>query len=442
MTKTYAIVIRQYAREFVLSNHYKLLFGLVLGIVLGAFAHPYESSPFLINLTENFIHPVGQIFLRLLFMIVVPMVFSALVLGVFDLAKNQGIGKVASKTLLYTVIASTFSVIIGIGLVNYLQPGKGFSVDKSIFESSKEAMDTIASNAQMSKSVAQSIVEIIPKNPLEAAVRALEGEMLSLMFCALFFGFAFHLYQKTVKSDHLVIMSMFDEIFNASIKIVEIAMKLAPYAVFAIVFNTAFKFGISIFESLFYFCGVVVLGLLIQQFVVYSLLLKFVAKRNPWKFFSDSKEVLLYAFSTSSSNACLPKSIEVAESKLGLTPSISRFVLTVGATANQNGTALFEGVTVLFLAQVFGVDLSIMQQLQVVFMCIVAGIGTAGVPGGSLPLIMIIMNGVGIPGEGIALILGVDRFLDMCRTTLNVSGDLVIAALVDEKETQEVTVSV
>src|SRR5690606_362714 len=166
----------------------------------------------------------------------------------------------------------------------------------------------------------------------------------------------------------------------------------------------------------------------------YSFLLKVVAKRSPWNFFSDSKEIMLYAFSTSSSNACLPKSIELAENKLGLTPSISRFVLTVGATANQNGTALFEGVTVLFLAQVFGVDLSLTQQLQVIFMCIVAGIGTAGVPGGSLPLIMIIMNGVGIPGEGIALILGVDRFLDMCRTTLNVSGDLVIAALVDDKK--------
>jgi DAACS family dicarboxylate/amino acid:cation (Na+ or H+) symporter len=164
-------------------------------------------------------------------------------------------------------------------------------------------------------------------------------------------------------------------------------------------------------------------------------MLKFIAKRSPWKFFSDCKEVMLYAFSTSSSNACLPKSIETAEHKLKLTPSISRFVLTVGATANQNGTALFEGVTVLFLAQVFHVDLSIAQQFQVVLMCIIAGIGTAGVPGGSLPMIMIIMNGVGIPGEGIALILGVDRFLDMCRTTLNVSGDLVIAALVDDKKT-------
>ena len=419
-----------------MKSHYKLLIGLILGIVLGTILHPYQDHAQLQFLNLNIMTPVGQIFLRLLFMIVVPMVFSALVLGVFDLARHQGVGKVAGKTLFYTVIASTFSVIIGIGLVNFFQPGKGFQVDTSVFETSKANVETISKNATSSKGFAQALVEIIPKNPLEAAVKALEGEMLSLMFCALFFGFAFFLYEKDANGKELRIISIFEEIFGASLKIVEFAMKLAPYAVFAIVFNTAFKFGLSIFESLFYFTAVVVGGLLIQQFVVYSLLLKFVAKRSPWKFFSDSKEVMLYAFSTSSSNACLPKSIEVAETKLKLTPAISRFVLTVGATANQNGTALFEGVTVLFLAQVFGVDLSMAQQFQVVLMCIIAGIGTAGVPGGSLPMIMIIMNSVGIPPEGIALILGVDRFLDMCRTTLNVSGDLVIAALVDDKQAE------
>jgi DAACS family dicarboxylate/amino acid:cation (Na+ or H+) symporter len=420
-----------------LKNHYKLLLGLVFGIVLGAYAHTLQGVTWIESLNSYLMVPIGQIFLRLLFMIVVPMVFSALVLGVFDLASHQGVGKVASKTLFYTVIASTFSVLIGIGLVNFFQPGKGFKIDTSVFEAAKSNVETITANAKASKTFVQAIVEVIPKNPLDAAVRALEGEMLSLMFCALFFGFAFYLYQKSSGKKELHIMSIFDEIFNASLKIVEVAMKIAPIAVFAIVFNTAFKFGLSIFESLFYFSAVVVAGLLIQQFVVYSLMLKFIAKRSPWKFFSNSKDVMLYAFSTSSSNACLPKSIEVAETKLGLTPSISRFVLTVGATANQNGTALFEGVTVLFLAQVFGVDLSMGQQFQVVLMCIIAGIGTAGVPGGSLPLIMIIMNGVGIPPEGIALILGVDRFLDMCRTTLNVSGDLVIAALVDDKQAIE-----
>lgn len=417
-----------------MKNHYKLLIGLIAGIVLGAIAHTAAGQPWIENLNAYLMVPVGQIFLRLLFMIVVPMVFSALVLGVYDLASHQGVGRVATKTLFYTVIASTASVLIGIGLVNFFQPGKGFKVDTSIFETAKSNVETIAANAKASKTAVQALVEVIPKNPLDAAVRALDGEMLALMFCALFFGFAFYLYRKSSGKEELVIMTIFDEIFQGSLKIVELAMKIAPLAVFTIVFNTAFKFGLSIFESLFYFTAVVVAGLLIQQLVVYSLLLKFVAKRSPWKFYAGSRDVMLYAFSTSSSNACLPKSIEVAETKLGLTPSISRFVLTVGATANQNGTALFEGVTVLFLAQVFGVDLSMAQQFQVVLMCIIAGIGTAGVPGGSLPLIMIIMNGVGIPAEGIALILGVDRFLDMCRTTLNVSGDLVIAALVDDKK--------
>ena len=417
-----------------MKNHWKLLLGLGLGIVAGTFAHDYQDLGWLQTLNQNLIFPVGQVFLRLLFMIVVPMVFSALVLGVYDLARDSGVGKVAGMTLFYTIIASTASVIIGIGLVNSIRPGDGFNVDRSVFETAKANVDTISTNAGNAKSFAQAMVEVIPKNPLDAAVRALDGEMLALMFCALFFGFAFHLYRKGREGDHpLIIMSIFDEIFQASLKIVDLAMKLAPYAVFAIVFQTAFKFGLSIFESLIYFAATVVVGLLIQQFVVYSVLLKVFAKRNPWDFFRKCQDVYLYAFSTSSSNATLPKSIEVAETKLGLTPSISRFVLTVGATANQNGTALFEGVTVLFLAQVFQVDLSMGQQLQVVLMCIIAGIGTAGVPGGSLPLIMIIMNSVGIPAEGIALILGVDRFLDMCRTTLNVSGDLVIAALVDKK---------
>jgi len=414
-----------------LKNHYKLVLGLFAGIILGATAHNFQDASWLKFAVDLIIQPVGQIFLRLLFMVVVPMVFSALVLGVYDLAGHQGVGRVASKTLFYTVIASTFSVLIGITLVNTLKPGVGFEVDRSVFETSKSNVESIEANAKASKTFGQALVEVIPKNPLEAAVKALEGEMLSLMFCALFFGFAFYMYRKT-QEEELKIIKIFDEIFQASLQIVEVAMKIAPFAVFAIVFNTAFRFGLSIFESLLYFCGVVILGLLIQQFVVYSLLLKFIAKRSPWKFYKGCRDVMLYAFSTSSSNACLPKSIEVAEHGLGLTPSISRFVLTVGATANQNGTALFEGVTVLFLAQVFNVDLSFAQQLQVVLMCIIAGIGTAGVPGGSLPLIMIIMNSVGIPGEGIALILGVDRFLDMCRTTLNVSGDLVIAALVDE----------
>jgi DAACS family dicarboxylate/amino acid:cation (Na+ or H+) symporter len=210
-------------------------------------------------------------------------------------------------------------------------------------------------------------------------------------------------------------------------------MLIAPFAVFAIVFNTARTFGGDVFRAVFLYVITVVAGLLIHQFVVYSAVLRTLGGRSPMQFFRDCREVYLYAFSTASSNATLPLSLKVAETKLNLSPRIARFVLTVGSTANQNGTALFEGVTLLFLAQVYGLDLTVGQQVRVMVMSIVAGIGTAGVPGGSLPMVLIVAQSVGIPAEGMGLILGVDRFLDMCRTAVNVSGDLVIAALVDRK---------
>jgi DAACS family dicarboxylate/amino acid:cation (Na+ or H+) symporter len=200
-------------------------------------------------------------------------------------------------------------------------------------------------------------------------------------------------------------------------------------AVFAIVFNTVLTFGTGLFLSLLLYVMAVTGGLLIQQFGVYAMLLR-TSGRSPLDFFRRCREVYLYAFSTASSNATLPLSLEVAETRLGLPPHVSRFVLTVGSTANQNGTALFEGVTVLFLAQAFALDLTAGQQVRVMLMSILAGIGTAGVPGGSLPMVMMVAQSVGIPAEGMGLVLGVDRFLDMCRTTVNVSGDLVVAALV------------
>jgi DAACS family dicarboxylate/amino acid:cation (Na+ or H+) symporter len=216
-------------------------------------------------------------------------------------------------------------------------------------------------------------------------------------------------------------------------RIIGWAMVIAPLAVFAIVFNTARALGVDGFRAVLFYVVTVVIGLAVQQFVVYSVMLRTVGRRSPIQFFRDCREVYVYAFSTASSNATLPLSLNVAETKLKLSPRISRFVLTVGSTANQNGTALFEGVTLLFLAQVYGLDLTIGQQVRVMVMSIVAGIGTAGVPGGSLPMVLIVAQSVGIPAEGMGLILGVDRFLDMCRTAVNVSGDLVIAALVDKR---------
>jgi DAACS family dicarboxylate/amino acid:cation (Na+ or H+) symporter len=215
-------------------------------------------------------------------------------------------------------------------------------------------------------------------------------------------------------------------------------MRLAPYCVACLVFGITARQGPEVLATLFWFVATVVLGLAIQMFVVYSLVLAGVARRNPWQFFRDISDAALTAFGTSSSNATLPISLRVAREKLRLPPEISRFVLTVGATGNQNGTALYEGVVVLFLAQVFNQDLTIAQQFKVVLMSILAGVGTAGVPGGSIPLIMVVLRSVNVPPEGIAVILGVDRLCDMCRTVLNVSGDLVLATCVAGEEPADI----
>jgi len=411
-----------------MKSHTKLLIALVLGIVIGTLLHPFNDHELINTINTVVLQPIGQIFLRLIFMVVVPLVFCALALGVYELSQGQQLGRIAIRTLGFTVIMSSLSVLIGISLVNLFRPGDGF-VDKSSLPQDTSAVEKIQANAQAAKPFYQAIVELIPKNPIETASRALEGEMLALMVFALIFGWAMSRVLPQGR-DSAGVPRFLDQTFQVCMEVIHLAMRLAPVAVFAIVFGTAFRLGPEVFRTLLFYVAIVVVGLLLQQFLVYAALLKLVAKRSPIEFFRQCRDVYLYAFSTASSNATLPRTLETAETVLRLPSQISRFVLTVGSTANQNGTALFEGVTVLFLAQVYGIDLNLSQQVQVVFMSILAGIGTAGVPGGSLPLIMILLISLGIPAEGLGLILGVDRFLDMCRTTLNVSGDLVIAALV------------
>ena len=412
--------------------HNKLGISLLLGITLGAALHPYADAPGLVAFNMHVLRPIGQIFLRTIFMIVVPMVFSALVIGVYQLGRGRDLSGVAGRTLGFTVLLSATSVAIGVALVNLLQPGRGVQLGAAGVPT--PGVQAIEANAAAVKPLSDVFIELIPRNPFESAVRALDGEMLPLMVFAVIFGVAVSHLRPRKGEDEVLLVSVFEQIFDACMRIVHFAMLLAPFAVFAIVFNTAFTFGTGIVASLLYYVITVVAGLLVQQFVVYSALLWTVARRAPVEFFRKCREVYLYAFSTASSNATLPLSLDVAENTLHLPPQIARFVLTVGSTANQNGTALFEGVTVLFLAQVYGLDLTIGQQIRVMVMSILAGVGTAGIPGGSLPMVMIVAQSVGIPAEGMALILGVDRFLDMCRTAVNVSGDLVITALVSARE--------
>jgi DAACS family dicarboxylate/amino acid:cation (Na+ or H+) symporter len=269
---------------------------------------------------------------------------------------------------------------------------------------------------------------IVPRNPVEAMARM---DMLAVIFFSIVFGAALTMIPKDRAAPMVRVLEGLGDVV---IKIIDFAMWLAPYGVFGLIFVVTSRFGWHLLGQLSLYVAVVVGGLLLHGVVSLSVLVRVFGGLNPLRFWKKVRPVIITAFSTSSSNATLPTSIAVAEKDLGIPPAIAGFVLPLGATMNMNGTSLYEGVTVLFLAQVFGVDLTLGQQIVVVFLSVITAVGAAGVPGGSLPLIMVVLGTVGVPPEGIAIILGVDRILDMCRTTLNVSGDLTAAAFVTKSE--------
>jgi DAACS family dicarboxylate/amino acid:cation (Na+ or H+) symporter len=317
------------------------------------------------------------------------------------------------------------AVLIGLVLVNVLEPGSG--VTSAMREHARSAV--AAAPKPGGGSPVELIVAIVPNNPIQAAAN---GDMLGFVFFSLFFGVGLAM---TKSEASQALRRGISGLFDVCMVLIGIVLRFAPLGVGALMFTMTARVGFAILLQLAAYVGVVLLGLGLHLFGVYSLLLK-LGGRSPRAFFRDIRLALATAFSTASSNATLPTALHVADEHLQLPRHVSRFVLTAGATMNQNGTALFEGVTVLFLAQVYGVELGVAQQALVMLVCILAGIGTAGVPAGSLPVIAMILGLVGVPAEGIGLLLGVDRLLDMCRTTVNVGGDLVVAALIagDERE--------
>ena len=412
--------------------HWKMAIGFAAGLLLGMVAYYISGADaeWVQWLTTYVTQPAGQLFLRLIFMLIIPLLFSALVVGIAEMGDVRSLGRVGWKTLAYTVLVSGIAVVIGLVLVNWLQPGVGVdraAAEQMLAEGSERAAAIVSSSAGQPQGM-DMLLSIVPSNVITAAA---DNAILAVMFFAIMIGIGLVL-TRSAATDTL--QRGIEGLFEVSMTLIGLVIKLAPYAVFCFMFNLAALFGWDLLVRLGAYVGVVVLALSIHMFVVYSLALKFVGGYSPLKFFKGSQEAMVMAFSTASSNATLPTALRVADEQLGLPRKISRFVLTVGATANQNGTALFEGVTVLFLAQFFGVELSLVQQVTVMFVCILGGIGTAGVPAGSLPVIALICGMVGVPPEGIGIILGVDRFLDMCRTTLNVTGDLAAAAVVSRGE--------
>ena len=433
--------------------HTRILVGLGTGVVAGLAAnlalggtHPAVQWT-IFHLTE----PVGTLFLRALLMIVVPLIGSSLVVGVAGIGDIRTLGRVGLRSFVYCFVISAISVVIGLTLANTIRPGtrvRAETAEKLRARYGADAEKSVAAAESQRKAAPESplmqvVKTLVPANPMLALTGVSAGNpasavefpnMLQLMFVALVMGVAVTLLPKEASAP---LVRVLEAVYAASAKIVDLVMKVAPFAVACLLFNNTARFGIDLLGALFWFVFTVLAGLALHMFGVYSLSVRFLSKIPPLEFFRRVKTVMLTAFSTSSSNATLPTALRVSEENLGVPRQINSFVLTVGATANQNGTALYEGVTVLFLAQLAGVDLSLGQQLMVVYLAILGGIGTAGVPSGSIPFIILVLATVGVNPGLIAIVLGVDRILDMCRTTLNVVGDLTAATYVARSEGYE-----
>ncbi|MGH8049333.1 MAG: dicarboxylate/amino acid:cation symporter [Arenimonas sp.] len=416
-----------------LPLHTRMLIAFVVGITLGLIANIFLSGSDIVEAVIAYITgPVGKLFINTLKMLVVPLVFSALLLGVVEIGDPKSLGRIGGKTLAYILVVTGIAVGIGLTLVNLIKPGVGISKELGmslISEGSVKATE-IAGKSEGAE-LGQLLLNLIPSNPVAAAAN---GDLLALMMVALLFGIAAAVIQSDATKSFV---SATQGLYEICMKLIGWVIELAPYAVTCLLFTLTAKLGVDVLKQLFWFVLTVIAALGIHMFVVFPMLLKFIGGVSPLWFFKQAEPAMLTAFSTSSSSASLPTTLRVVEEGLNVPRRVGRFVCTLGATANMNGTALFEGVTVLFLAQFFGIDLSLTQQITVLFVCILGGIGAAGVPGGSLPVIVMILAMFKIPPEGIGLILGVDRLLDMCRTTVNVTGDLVGSVLIGKNEPQE-----
>lgn len=425
----------------VIPLHTRILLGLVAGAAVGGTLNAIlpDSSPELEAVVRHASEPIGQLFLRLLLLLVIPLVFSSLTIGVAGLGDIRRIGRVGVKSLLYTLVISAISVVIGLTLANVIEPGRRIDpaisarLQQAYGGEAKTKVETATAPKAADSPLMTVVKTIVPTNVFSAVSKE-PPDMLGLMFFALLFGIALTMVDPLKAAP---VISVLEGIYEAIAKCIEIVMRFAPYAVFCLLFTMTARFGFGLLVSLGWFVGTVLLGLALHMFGVYSLSVALLSRINPREFFRRITTVMITAFSTSSSNATLPTALRVSEENLGVPRQINSFVLTVGATANQNGTALYEGVTVLFLAQLAGVDLSLGTQLVVLYMAILGGVGTAGVPSGSIPFVIVMLSTIGVNPALIAIILGVDRILDMCRTVLNVTGDLTAATYVARSEGAE-----
>ena len=415
-----------------LALHWKIIIGMILGILFGLLA----SKIGWIDFTNYWIKPWGTIFVNLLKLIAVPLVFASLIKGVASLSDISKLSRIGGKTIAIYLTSTIIAVSIGLLLVNSVKPGDGFdkeSVTKT--EQIEEGASQKIADAESLKEEGplQFLIDIVPTNIFDSASN--NRNMLQMIFFAIFFGIAMVMLPDE-KTSH--VKGFFDGVNDIILQIVDLIMISAPYGVFALLSGLVVDFGASaeLFIALAKYSGTVIVGLLIMVFGVYPLFLRIFTKVKYFYFFKGISPAQMLAFSTSSSAATLPVTMERCEQHIGVSEEVSSFVLPLGATINMDGTSLYQAVAAVFIAQAFGIDLDMGQQLTIVLTATLASIGSAAVPGAGMVMLVIVLASVGVPSEGLALIFGVDRLLDMLRTVVNVTGDATVATIVASSERQ------
>jgi Na+/H+-dicarboxylate symporter len=418
--------------------HWQIIIGLVLGLLFGIIAAAQGWGTF----TTRWIAPFGTIFLNLLKFIAVPLVLASLISGVASLSDLKKLSRIGGKTIGIYMGTTVVALIIGLVIVNVLQPGTTVPDDmqdrlQQAYEGDMAGQLASAEAAQQ-RGPLQPLVDIVPENFFSSASE--NRNMLQVVFVAIFFGIGLILIPKEKAAPML---AFFDSLDKLVIKVVEMIMLVAPIGVFALMADTITSIAgdnlaqiVELLAALGYYCIAVLLGLIIHTLVTYPVLLKTMTSMPLKQFFMGIAPAQLVAFSTSSSGATLPVTMEMAEKNLGVSEEVSSFVLPLGATINMDGTGLYQAVAAVFIAQVLGIDLGLGAQLTIVLTALLASIGTAAVPGAGIIMLVIILESVGVPSAGIALILGVDRILDMCRTVTNITGDATVATIVAASENQ------
>jgi DAACS family dicarboxylate/amino acid:cation (Na+ or H+) symporter len=416
-----------------MALHTKILLGLVLGALAGVAANLGlgPTHPLVAGLDRYLAAPLGQVFLRMLSMVVMPLVFASIALGVAGVGDVRKVGRMGAKTLGYFLGTTALATGLGLLLVRIVEPGNHISAavrDQLVADYSTHAAGSLANATRGVEFGVETFVGIVTRNPLASAV---SGDMLGVIFFGLVFGAALSM----IRADRAQAMTTWLEALNDVVtRIIDMAMHLAPYGVAGLIFGVTSRFGFALLAPLGLYVGLVLGALLLHAVLTMSVVIRVLIGMSPLQFFRRIRAALVTAFSTSSSSATLPTNIRIGEQNLGLPAQVCGFVYPLGATMCMNGTALFEGITLIFLCQVFGVQLDVGQMAVVMGMAVLTSIGAAAVPGGSIPLMVGMLAMFGVPGEGIAVILGVDRILDMARTAVNVLGDHTAAAFVARSE--------